>query len=195
MITFCSCNGQKKKDGGLLQTSGFTEINRPTPNVGRGKNEVRGVVLHQTACSSAKSAVGIMTNPNRRSRVSAHVVIDRDGSRYILASPEKITWHAGRSRFQGRNYCNNFTIGIEFQGFAGKDTLTHEQICSAIEYIRPLMKKYHFSTGDITTHHLVRESWNKHYPKRNTWDKDDITDQEYDRFMKALEDSIDSIAS
>ncbi len=49
-------------------------------------------------------------------RVSAHVVIHRDGRvvQYV-PFPER-AWHAGQSRFRGRGTCNDFSIGIELEG-------------------------------------------------------------------------------
>jgi AmpD protein len=49
-------------------------------------------------------------------RVSAHVVIHRDGRvvQYV-PFPER-AWHAGRSSFRGRGTCNDFSIGIELEG-------------------------------------------------------------------------------
>ena len=49
-------------------------------------------------------------------RVSAHVVIRRDGepSQYVPFGER--AWHAGRSRYGAREACNDFSIGIELEG-------------------------------------------------------------------------------
>ncbi|MGH8625956.1 MAG: 1,6-anhydro-N-acetylmuramyl-L-alanine amidase AmpD [Gammaproteobacteria bacterium] len=49
-------------------------------------------------------------------RVSAHVLIHRDGSLTQYVPFHKRAWHAGESCFEGRPYCNDFSIGIELQG-------------------------------------------------------------------------------
>ena len=73
----------------------YKEIDRPTPNFDADKvNEVRGVVLHHTAEPTAQRSVEILTSPARK--VSSHVVIDTDGTRYILAKPTTVTYHADR---------------------------------------------------------------------------------------------------
>jgi AmpD protein len=48
--------------------------------------------------------------------VSAHFVIRRDGLVVQFASTESRAWHAGVSRYAGRERCNDFSIGIELEG-------------------------------------------------------------------------------
>ncbi len=49
-------------------------------------------------------------------RVSAHLLIRRDGSVVQFVPFEKRAWHAGESCFEGRTRCNDFSIGIELEG-------------------------------------------------------------------------------
>lgn len=49
-------------------------------------------------------------------RVSAHVLIRRDGSVIQFVPFDKRAWHAGESSFEGRAYCNDYSIGIELEG-------------------------------------------------------------------------------
>ncbi len=49
-------------------------------------------------------------------RVSAHLFLRRDGSLVQFVSLNKRAWHAGISSFQGRERCNDFSIGIELEG-------------------------------------------------------------------------------
>ncbi len=49
-------------------------------------------------------------------RVSAHVVIRRDGSITQYVPFGLRAWHAGQSQYQGRCGCNDFSIGIELEG-------------------------------------------------------------------------------
>lgn len=154
-----------------------------TPNITPGRNKVQGVILHHTA-GLWRTSVGRLISP--KSGVSCHVVIAMDGTRYILAPPTAITKHAGRSWMNGKSNCNRFTIGIEFEGNTCILPLTDAQINSAIEYLLPIIRKYHIPLRNIKTHQQVREAWNKRFPKRKTWTKVDITDKEYKRFMKEL---------
>lgn len=49
-------------------------------------------------------------------RVSAHCVIYRDGRIWQYVPFAKRAWHAGLSLFDGRDKCNDFSIGIELEG-------------------------------------------------------------------------------
>ncbi len=52
----------------------------------------------------------------RDMQVSAHCVIKRDGTVIQFVPFNKRAWHAGLSSFQGRDKCNDFSIGIELEG-------------------------------------------------------------------------------
>ena len=49
-------------------------------------------------------------------RVSAHVVIRRDGAVTQYVPIDARAWHAGKSTYQGREACNDFSVGIELEG-------------------------------------------------------------------------------
>lgn len=49
-------------------------------------------------------------------RVSSHFLIRRDGSVVQFVSTDARAWHAGVSHFNGRERCNDFSIGIELEG-------------------------------------------------------------------------------
>jgi N-acetyl-anhydromuramoyl-L-alanine amidase len=48
--------------------------------------------------------------------VSAHFLIRRDGELLQFVSCDDRAFHAGRSAWQGREGCNDFSIGIELEG-------------------------------------------------------------------------------
>lgn len=49
-------------------------------------------------------------------RVSAHLLIDREGQVIQFVPFTRRAWHAGQSRFDRRQRCNDFSIGIELEG-------------------------------------------------------------------------------
>ncbi|MDR2213593.1 MAG: 1,6-anhydro-N-acetylmuramyl-L-alanine amidase AmpD [Pseudomonadales bacterium] len=49
-------------------------------------------------------------------RVSAHLVIGRDGALTQYVPFDCRAWHAGASSFMGRANCNDYSIGIELEG-------------------------------------------------------------------------------
>jgi len=49
-------------------------------------------------------------------RVSAHLLVRRNGELVQYVPFQLRAWHAGESTFQGRCRCNDFSIGIELEG-------------------------------------------------------------------------------
>ena len=49
-------------------------------------------------------------------KVSAHVLIRRCGEFVQFVNFDQRAWHAGQSCFEGRESCNDFSIGIELEG-------------------------------------------------------------------------------
>jgi AmpD protein len=49
-------------------------------------------------------------------RVSAHLLVRRDGEVVQFVSFNDRAWHAGKSAWQGREACNDYSIGIECEG-------------------------------------------------------------------------------
>ncbi|MDO3388371.1 1,6-anhydro-N-acetylmuramyl-L-alanine amidase AmpD [Gilvimarinus sp. SDUM040013] len=49
-------------------------------------------------------------------QVSSHLLIERGGELKQFVNLEQRAWHAGRSAFNGRTECNDFSIGIELEG-------------------------------------------------------------------------------
>ncbi len=56
-------------------------------------------------------------------KVSAHLLIRRDGQVIQFVPFTQRAWHAGASEYQGRSRCNDFSIGIELEG---TDTIPYE---------------------------------------------------------------------
>ena len=74
-------------------------------------------------------------------KVSSHVLIRRDGEVIQYVSLNDRAWHAGVSHFEGRERCNDFSIGIELEG---EDTrlYTDQQYQSLIELSQKILNKY-----------------------------------------------------
>ena len=49
-------------------------------------------------------------------KVSAHLLIKRDGVCVQYVAFNKRAWHAGQSSYNSRERCNDFSIGIELEG-------------------------------------------------------------------------------
>ncbi|WP_101675876.1 1,6-anhydro-N-acetylmuramyl-L-alanine amidase AmpD [Alloalcanivorax mobilis] len=59
----------------------------------------------------------------REVRVSSHFLIRRDGELVQFVPCHRRAWHAGVSHWNGRDNCNDFSIGIELEG---TDTLAYD---------------------------------------------------------------------
>jgi AmpD protein len=86
-------------------------------------------------------------------RVSAHVVLRRDGAATQYVPFGARAWHAGRSSYGAREACNDFSIGIELEG---ADTVPYEraQYQSLGQLIRALCTAY----PSLSTQRLVGHS-------------------------------------
>lgn len=79
----------------------------------------------------------------RALRVSAHFLIWRNGDVAQFVSANNRAWHAGTSSFEGRERCNDFSIGIELEG-TDYESFTQAQYKSlsaltvALQYRYPL---------------------------------------------------------
>lgn len=69
------------------------------------------LIQHFTADMRKGQAVEWLTNPE--SKVSAHLVIEMDGTVVQLVKFNKKAWHAGVSSWNGIEGLNSFSIGIE----------------------------------------------------------------------------------
>ncbi len=69
------------------------------------------LVLHYTGMKTAAEAIDRLCDP--AAKVSAHYVIDEDGTVWRLVEEGRRAWHAGVSFWQGTKNVNATSIGIE----------------------------------------------------------------------------------
>ena len=76
-------------------------------------------------------------------QVSSHFYIRRGGELWQFVGCDERAWHAGASRYRGRDNCNDDSIGIELEGLEGGtfeqaqyETLTG--LCAAIAQRYPI---------------------------------------------------------
>ncbi len=70
--------------------------------------------------------------------VSAHFVIHRQGLVRQFVSCDDRAWHAGRSSWQGRENCNDFSVGIELEGLEGEsfEPVQYRRLAALIHALR-----------------------------------------------------------
>lgn len=74
-------------------------------------------------------------------RVSAHLLIRRDGEVVQYVPFRERAWHAGASSFRGRERCNDFSIGIELEG-CDTQAFTDRQYRQLVTATRALLTAY-----------------------------------------------------
>ncbi|MEI6858633.1 MAG: 1,6-anhydro-N-acetylmuramyl-L-alanine amidase AmpD [Shewanella sp.] len=84
--------------------------------------------------------------------VSAHFLIRRDGQVIQYVSCDERAWHAGESRFQGRQGCNDFAIGIELEG-TDSQNYTPLQYAELVTLTLGLMARYPMLNLDTIVGH------------------------------------------
>ncbi len=67
------------------------------------------IIIHYTVGKFKESYMHLTAPRN----VSAHYLIDRDGTIFNLVSDDKMAWHAGASSWLNKPSVNEFSIGIE----------------------------------------------------------------------------------
>lgn len=82
-----------------------------SPNHGVRAFKADMALIHYTGMQSAQDALERLCDP--RSGVSAHYLIDEDGTHYELVDPARRAWHAGVASWEGERDINSRSIGIE----------------------------------------------------------------------------------
>jgi len=150
----------------------FREFERPSPNRGTAAHEGLGVLFHHSGLGFAET-VARMLDPE--SRVSYHCLIDADGTRCALVPDAQVAWHAGASRFLGRDRCNDFLLGVSFAGDTYLAPLSGGQIASALEWLEARWARLGLGMDRITDHRQVS-------PGRRR----DLNPAEWDRLYAAV---------
>jgi len=85
-------------------------------------------------------------------RVSAHLLIRRDGEVLQFINFDQRAWHAGVSCYGGRENCNDFSIGIELEG-TDESPYADEQYRALAAVTAALLEAYpRIGRGDIVGH-------------------------------------------
>lgn len=116
-----------------------------SPNYGQRKEGLQPymIVLHYTGRPTAREALEWLCDPEKE--VSAHYVIDEDGTTYQLVEEDKRAWHAGVSEWQGETDINSASIGIELVNPGhefGYRPFPHEQMAALATLCKDIMARH-----------------------------------------------------
>lgn len=101
---------------GTRDLSATHSSNQPvprSPNFGKRRGGLlpEFIVLHYTAMTSCQAAAERLCDPT--AEVSAHYLIDYDGTVDSLVAEDARAWHAGAGQWRGLDDMNSRSIGIE----------------------------------------------------------------------------------
>lgn len=126
------------------------------------------IVIHHITCPPGKFGTGDVAalflgtldtarHPAYREvegkELSAHFLIDRSGRITQFVATSQAAYHAGASRWRGREGCNDFSVGIELIGDAAHD-FTARQYASLARLCRDVIRAH----PQITTQRIVGHS-------------------------------------
>jgi N-acetylmuramoyl-L-alanine amidase len=133
--------------------AGVSIVETPSPNFNERQLPVSMIVLHYTGMQSAEAALARLTDP--AAEVSAHYLIDEDGTIHRLVAEDKRAWHAGQSHWRGITDVNSASIGIELVN-PGHEFGYREFAPAQIEALIPLLAeikdRYEITRGNIVGH-------------------------------------------
>ena len=119
------------------------------------------VVLHTTE-AHAKSSLNKLSE-----RGEAHYCVVEDGTVYRIIDKDREAYHAGRSMWNGKEDCDEYTIGIEVVGHHDKP-VTAKQIQAINELVATLQKTYKLKDHQVICHsHVAYGAPNKWHKKKH----------------------------
>jgi N-acetylmuramoyl-L-alanine amidase len=126
-------------------------VGSPNFNNRRRPDDISAIIIHATANSSLERVVEWFNNPS--AQVSAHYTIGQDGAIVQHVQDMHRAWHAGRSTYNSRQGCNDYTIGIELVNLNdGADPYSENQHKSNVNLCAFLCQKYSINPDDIVGH-------------------------------------------
>jgi N-acetylmuramoyl-L-alanine amidase len=111
------------------------------------------LVLHYTGMATAAEALARLLDP--QAKVSAHYLIDEDGSIVQLVDEAMRAWHAGVSFWRGQTGVNARSIGIELVNPGhdwGYRPFPEPQMAATIGLARGLLARHPIAAGNVVGH-------------------------------------------
>jgi N-acetylmuramoyl-L-alanine amidase len=128
-------------------------VDAPSPNFNERLHPLDMLVLHYTGMADGPSALARMRDPV--AAVSAHYMVEEDGTVFRLVPEEKRAWQAGRSWWQGHEDLNSRSIGIEIVNGGheyGLPPFPDEQIEAVIALCQKILSRWPIPQSRIVAH-------------------------------------------
>lgn len=147
-------NSIKINRRGMASAANF--IKSPNQDARPGDGQITLVVIHNISLPPGQyggngvvelftNALDASTHPYyaeiHQLKVSSHFFIRRDGGLIQFVACNQRAWHAGASNWQGRERCNDFSVGIELEG-SDRDAFETVQYDVLNQLLAALKKTY-----------------------------------------------------
>lgn len=147
-------NSIKINHRGMASAANF--IKSPNQDARPGDGQITLVVIHNISLPPGQyggngvvelftNALDASTHPYyaeiHQLKVSSHFFIRRDGGLIQFVACNQRAWHAGASNWQGRERCNDFSVGIELEG-SDRDAFETVQYDVLNQLLAALKKTY-----------------------------------------------------
>ena len=107
------------------------------------------IVLHYTAMEDCTKALDWLCNPE--AEVSAHYLIDRDGTLIQMVEEDMRAWHAGAGGWGGRGDVNSRSIGIELAN-TGAEPFAEPQMARLDMLLEALLHRWSIPVHGVIAH-------------------------------------------
>ena len=126
-------------------------LSHPSPNFGARRDGARPslIVIHYTAMTSARAVCERLTDP--AAEVSAHYLIDYDGTIMSFVNEEQRAWHAGAGAWKGITDVNSHSIGVELQN-TGTEPFGERQMAALETLLGGIMDRWDIPPDGVIGH-------------------------------------------
>ncbi|RED15451.1 N-acetylmuramoyl-L-alanine amidase [Parasphingopyxis lamellibrachiae] len=150
----------------------MTIVDTPSPNFNDRRLPVSMLVMHYTGMVDGASAIRRLTSPD--AGVSAHYVVNEDGTILQLVDEGKRAWHAGASYWRGITDVNSASIGIEIVNPGhefGYHPFPDDQIAAVLRLSHEIHKRHDIPRANVVGHSDVAPARKQDPGELFPWDK------------------------
>ncbi|HEU0043559.1 N-acetylmuramoyl-L-alanine amidase [Sphingomonas sp.] len=126
---------------------------RLSPNHDERALRITMMVLHYTGMPTAAEALERLCDAE--AKVSAHYLVEEDGTVHALVDEQRRAWHAGRAHWRGITDVNSASIGIEIVNPGhdwGYRPFPPEQVDAVVRLVMQVKGRHEITRGNIVGH-------------------------------------------
>jgi N-acetylmuramoyl-L-alanine amidase len=132
-------------------------VDAPSPNFGPRKEgkKIKYLILHYTDTETSFEALKLLQGNDPAHQVSAHYLVDEDGTVMRIVDEANRAWHAGKSYWEGEEDINSCSIGIEIQNPGhtnGYREFPKEQIAALVELCQGIIERHGILPCHVLAH-------------------------------------------